>query len=291
METVRKSEGLTAFVAEHLLAAAVALVLLAAVGLFLGNREVIMEEPLVAAPAITPEPAPRSVFPDLTMAKTVVERKETFLNFLQDYVDEQNRLISLDRLRLVAIGGTLRNDGALTRDSRDWLLELATRYEVAEEDFTDRGAWLDELLFRVDVVPTSLVLAQAANESAWGTSRFAREGNNIFGQWCYTPGCGIVPRQRSRGAIHEVRSFTTLHDAISAYFVNLNTNENYQFFRELRQTMKLQRRELDPLVLAFGLNRYSQRGRNYVDELQTIIVQNDLTARDGDYLAVIGMID
>ncbi len=291
METVRKSEGLTAFAAEHLLAAAVALVLLAAVRLFLGNREVIMEEPLVAAPAITPEPAPRSVFPDLTLAKTVVERKETFLNFLQDYVDEQNRLISLDRLRLVAIGETLRNDGALTRDSRDWLLELATRYEVAEEDFTDRGAWLDELLFRVDVVPTSLVLAQAANESAWGTSRFAREGNNVFGQWCYTPGCGIVPRQRSRGAIHEVRSFTTLHDAISAYFVNLNTNENYQFFRELRQTMKLQRRELDPLVLAFGLNRYSQRGRNYVDELQTIIVQNDLTARDGDYLAVIGMID
>ncbi len=291
METVRKSEGLTAFVTEHLLVAAVAAVLLAASAFFPGNGEVITEEPLVVAPAIPSEPAPQSVFPDLTLAKTVVERKETFLNFLQDYVNEQNHLISLDRLRLVAISETLRGDGALTRDSRDWLLELAARYEVAEEDFSDRGAWLDELLFRVDVVPTSLVLAQAANESAWGTSRFTREGNNVFGQWCYTPGCGIVPRQRSQGAIHEVRSFTTLHDAMSAYFVNLNTNENYQFFRELRQTMKLQQRELDPLVLAFGLNRYSQRGRNYVDELQTIIVQNDLTARDRDYLAVIGMID
>ena len=291
METVRKSEGLTAFVTEHLLAAAVAAVSLGVSAIFLGKGEVIDEEALVAAPAIPPEPAPQSVFPDLTLAKTVVERKETFLNFLQDYVDEQNHLISLDRLRLVAISETLRSDGALTRDSRDWLLELAVRYEVAEEDFADRDAWLEELLFRVDVVPTSLVLAQAANESAWGTSRFTREGNNIFGQWCYTPGCGIVPRQRNQGAIHEVRSFTTLHDAMSAYFVNLNTNENYQFFRELRQTMKLQQRELDPLVLAFGLNRYSQRGRNYVDELQTIIVQNDLTARDGDYLATIGMID
>ncbi len=291
METVRKSEGLPAFVAEHLLVAVVAAVLLAASAFFPGKGEVITEEPLAVAPAIPPEPSPQSVFPDLTLAKTVVKRKETFLNFLQDYVNEQNHLISLDRLRLVAISETLRGDGALTRDSRDWLLELAARYEVAEEDFSDRGAWLDELLFRVDVVPTSLVLAQAANESAWGTSRFTREGNNVFGQWCYTPGCGIVPRQRSQGAIHEVRSFTTLHDAMSAYFVNLNTNENYQFFRELRQTMKLQQREFDPLVLAFGLNRYSQRGRDYVDELQTIIVQNDLTARDRDYLAVIGMID
>ena len=185
----------------------------------------------------------------------------------------------------------MRNDGALTKSTRDWLLEIAARYKVAEADFDTRQEWLDELLFRVDVVPTSLALAQAANESAWGTSRFAREGNNVFGQWCFDPGCGIVPQQRRSGATHEVRSFATLHDTMAAYFLNINTNGSYQFFRELRQTMKSQQRELDSLVLAFGLNRYSQRGRYYVDELQTIIVQNDLTARDGDYTATISMLD
>ena len=290
METVRKSEDLLALVTQRLLAAALAVALIVA-GLLPGGEEAVEDAGLVIVPDIRSEPEPQTVFPDLTLAATTRERKELFLNYVQDYVNERNRLISMDRLRLVSIDETLRGGGALTRDSRDWLLDIAARHKVAEEDFGDRRAWLDELLFRVDVVPTSLVLAQAANESAWGTSRFTREGNNIFGQWCYTPGCGIVPRRRNQGAIHEVRSFGTLRDAIAAYFVNINTNENYQFFRELRRTMKLQQRDLDPLVLAFGLNRYSQRGRNYVDELQTIIVQNDLAARDGDYLTAIGMID
>ena len=292
MEATRKSERLQALVTEHLaLTVTAALVLLAFAGYLVREEQGVEAPPPVVATPIPPAPSPKTVFPDLSLANTVAERKQVFLNFLQDYIDDQNHRISLDRLRLVAIGETLGREGALTRDSRDWLLALAERYKVAEEDFDDRQAWLDELLFRVDVVPTSLALAQAANESAWGTSRFTREGNNIFGQWCYTPGCGIVPLQRRAGATHEVRSFATLHDAMAAYFLNINTNENYQFFRELRRTMKLQQRELDPLVLAFGLSRYSQRGRNYVDELQTIIVQNELTTRDDDYLATIGMID
>lgn len=290
MEKTRKNELLPAFVAEHLLISAVAVVLLVVGGLMTG--EPVVEEPQITELTVSePLPSPQTVFPDLSLAATVGERKRTFLDFIQDYVDEQNRLTTLDRLRLIAIDETLRNGGALTVSSRDWLLDIAARYEVAEADFGTRQAWLDELLFRVDVVPTSLALAQAANESAWGTSRFVREGNNVFGQWCFDPGCGIVPAQRQSGATHEVRSFATLHDAMEAYFLNINTNENYQFFRELRQTMKLQQRELDSLVLAFGLNRYSQRGRNYVDELQTIIVQNDLMARDGDYAATIGMLN
>ena len=294
MEKTRKNELLPAFVAEHLLVTIVTAGLLVFAGWI--TSETMVEEPEVAELTIsealsTPSPSPQTVFPDLSLAETVGERKRMFLDFIQDYVDEQNHLITLDRLRLIAMDETLRNGGALTASSRDWLLDIAVRYEVAETDYGTRQAWLDELLFRVDIVPASLALAQAANESAWGTSRFAREGNNVFGQWCFDPGCGIVPAQRRSGATHEVRSFTTLHDAMEAYFLNINTHPSYQFFRELRQTMKLQQRELDSLVLAFGLNRYSQRGRNYVDELQTIIVQNDLTARDGDYAATIGMLN
>ena len=302
MEKTRKNESPPAVVAGHLLVSAIMAALLVVAGLSGGETvvETIVEESRFTESAITDStagsiaalgPSPRTIFPDLALAETVGERKKTFLNFMQDYVDEQNHLITLDRLRLTAIDETLRNGGALTVSSRDWLLRIASRYKVAEADFGSRRDWLDELLFRVDVVPTSLALAQAANESAWGTSRFAREGNNVFGQWCFDPGCGIVPKQRRSGATHEVRRFATLRDAMAAYFRNINTNANYQFFRELRQTMKSQRRELDSLVLAFGLNRYSARGRGYVEELQTIIVQNNLAARDGDYAAAISMLD
>lgn len=290
MEKTRKNELLPAFVAEHLLVTMVTAGLLVLAG-WVTSETATVEPEITELTIPEPLPSPQTVFPDLSLAATVGERKRMFLDFIQDYVDEQNHLTTLDRLRLIAIDETLRNGGALTESSRDWLLDIAARYEVAEAEFGTRQAWLEELLFRVDIVPTSLALAQAANESAWGTSRFVREGNNVFGQWCFDPGCGIVPAQRRSGATHEVRSFATLHDAMEAYFLNINTNENYQFFRELRQTMKLQQRELDSLVLAFGLNRYSQRGRNYVDELQTIIVQNDLMARDGDYAATIGMLN
>ena len=286
MEKTRKSELLPAFVAEHLLVAATVAVLLVFAGVLTRNQ--IVEDPQFVDLS---SPSPQTVFPDLSLAEGVSARKEMFLNFMQDYVYEQNQLITMDRLRLLSIDETMSSGGVLPHATREWLADLASRYGVAEADFEDRQAWLGGLLFRVDIVPASLVLAQAANESAWGTSRFVREGNNVFGQWCFDPGCGIVPAQRRQGAMHEVRSFVTLHDAMEAYFLNINTNGNYQFFRELRQTMKLQQRELDSLVLAFGLNRYSQRGRNYVNELQTIIVQNDLTARDGDYSATIGLIN
>ena len=290
MEKARKNELLPAFVAEHLLVTLVTAVILVVAGILI-SEEAVEEARVADLSSPAPSPVPQTVFPDLSLAASVGERKTMFLDFIQDYINEQNYLITLDRLRLLAVDETLSNGGALSEASHEWLLEIATRFKVVEAKFDDRRDWLDELLFRVDVVPTSLVLAQAANESAWGTSRFVREGNNVFGQWCFDPGCGIVPQQRRSGATHEVRSFTTLHDAMEAYFVNINTNSNYQFFRELRQTMKLQQRELDSLVLAFGLSRYSQRGRNYVDELQTIIVQNDLTARDGDYTAAVGMLN
>ncbi|MBT8145319.1 MAG: glucosaminidase domain-containing protein, partial [Gammaproteobacteria bacterium] len=131
-------------------------------------------------------------------------------------------------------------------------------------------------LKRVDKIPAPLALAQAANESAWGTSRFALEGNNVFGQWCFDEGCGIVPKRRRADASHEVRAFASLDAAVQAYFLNLNTHDRYKNFRDMRFQMRNQRGDLDPLVLAYGLVGYSERGDEYVDEIQTIIQQNDL---------------
>jgi Bax protein len=137
-------------------------------------------------------------------------------------------------------------------------------------------------MLRVDVLPPSLVLAQAANESAWGTSRFALEGNSLFGQWCYVEGCGIVPRRRARGATHEVKSFDSVAGTVRAYFNNINTNQSYEYLRELRADMREEDQPIDSMVLAFGLEPYSQRGDRYVDEVQNIIMQNDLHERDDD---------
>jgi len=301
MDALRKSERLPAVVGEHLLGVALVLGLLIVALPWLREQQLVDASSRGDASAATlAAPAPLTVLPDMSLARSTDERKRMFLDYVGDYVDAQNHSIILDRQRLQAViasvdDGGIAAVGGSANETQEWLRELAGRYDLAEADFADRSASLNELLMRVDVVPVSLVLAQAANESAWGVSRFAREGNNLFGQWCFRPGCGIVPLQRPAGAIYEVRRFATLHDAVEAYFHNLNTNESYRPFRELRQAMKLQGREIDPLVLAFGLNRYSERGRSYVDELQTIIVQNDLTARDGDYEAVgensIGMSD
>jgi Bax protein len=136
------------------------------------------------------------------------------------------------------------------------------------------------LLKRVDTIPVSLALAQAANESAWGTSRFALEGNNLFGQWCYDEGCGLVPNRRRANASHEVQSFESIEAAVRAYFMNINTHDRYQGFRDLRFQMRSKEGELDPFALAWGLDGYSERGEAYVDEVQTIILQNDLTNKD-----------
>ena len=161
MEKTRKSERLPAFVAEHLLVVATAAVLLVLAGVLTRNQ--IVEEP---QPFDLSSPSPQTVFPDLSLAEGGSARKEMFLNFMQDYIYEQNHLIMMDRLRLLSIDETMSSGGVLPHATREWLADLASRYGVAEADFEARQAWLDELLFRVDIVPASLALAQAANESA-----------------------------------------------------------------------------------------------------------------------------
>ena len=139
---------------------------------------------------------------------------------------------------------------------------------------------INELILRVDVIPVSLALAQAANESAWGTSRFALEGNNVFGQWCYKKGCGIVPAERRSGATHEVKSFTSVEQSVQAYILNINSHPSYRYLREVRAVMRERQGKLDPMGLAYGLDRYSERGNNYVDEVRNLIIQNNLRLRD-----------
>lgn len=227
----------------------------------------------------TAEITPITVFPDFASIPEVSVKKQMFFDFMEQYIVAQNQQVSEIRQRLLAIADLTSEGVALSREQSNTLQVIAERYALDTSGMAD-SAVMEELLRRVDTIPVSLALAQAANESAWGTSRFALEGNNLFGQWCYDEGCGLVPNRRRADASHEVQAFESIDAAVRAYFMNLNTHDRYEDFRTLRYQMRTQQGELDPLALAYRLDGYSERGEAYVDEVQTIIQQNDLTLKD-----------
>lgn len=217
--------------------------------------------------------------PDFDAISDPEERKQVFFAFLQPYVDAQNEKVRGQRARLLGLAERIAAGLPLERRDRIFLMDLAAEYEVRGEDFRD-PQFLAVLLRRVDVLPPSLVLAQAANESGWGTSRFAREANNFFGQWCYEQGCGLVPVRRRARANHEVKTFSSIEEAVNAYFMNLNTFPSYVDLRLIREELRESARPIDGLSLSEGLYSYSERGRAYVRELQSLIRYNELLQRD-----------
>ena len=253
------------------------LVAFALIGLTFAVMKLAPSHELAVEVAVKSEPV--VVFPDFASISNIASKKQQFFDFLQDYVRYENGLIRDLRLKLLSYAEILDAGMMLSGVESDWMIDLAMTYSVDIEATNDQ-ALMSELLLRVDVIPASLVLAQAANESAWGTSRFALEGNNIFGQWCFEEGCGIIPKRRVKGATHEVKSFDTIEAAIEGYFLNINSHHLYTGFRQERVRLRQLGQHLDPIALAQGLGRYSQRGESYVDEVQTLIQQNDLRKRD-----------
>jgi Bax protein len=140
------------------------------------------------------------------------------------------------------------------------------------------------MIKRVDGIPPALVVVQAANESSWGTSRFAKEGNNFFGQWCYVQGCGIVPNMRSSNAAHEVAKFDNVDDSIRSYINNLNTQVSYAQLRDIRASLRQKGQKITGYELAQGLIKYSTRREAYVAEIQEMILQNKKYFPDGENL-------
>jgi len=127
----------------------------------------------------------------------------------------------------------------------------------------------------------SLALAQAAIESGWGTSRFAREGNALFGQWVWGEAAkGLIPEDRQDGMNHKIRAFESPLEAVTSYIRNLNTHRAYRHMRDIRATMRSEGRMPDGHVLAEGLEAYSEKGRDYIDLVRDIIAANDLRALD-----------
>lgn len=153
------------------------------------------------------------------------------------------------------------------------MLSTARDYGVEMSDVADTKAW-NALLERVDEVPLRLVLAQSANESSWGNSRFAREGYNFFGQWCFTKGCGIVPSRRTPGLTHEVAKFASVNESVAAYLKNINTGRVYAGLRRIPADKRRAGEQPTAHDLAGGLVKYSERGDAYVKEIRAMIRVN-----------------
>lgn len=229
-----------------------------------------MTRGLLARRVSGPEDGP---LPDFSVYRDVSERKTRFFDYLLPLVTAENERLAGLRTRLRYIQQTVRWGRKMADADQVWLSRVLAEYRLPPGDPRQPEFWV-AVFERVDTLPTELVLVQAANESAWGTSRFAREGNNLFGQWCFRKGCGIVPAGRPAGATYEVARYATVGESVDSYMHNLNTGPTYQLFRELRARMRAQGLEPDATELAAGLLEYSERGQDYVDALRAMIRHN-----------------
>ena len=239
-------------------------------------QELVVEVPFIEVPVPVIE---EEEIPDFEAMLDVQEKKDSFFSFLAPYIELVNQQILGQRQRLVALQAKAQNGQPLNRAEMAFITALRVDYELENERLNTLNL-INRLLTRADIIPNSLALAQAANESAWGTSRFAQEGNNFFGQWCYTEGCGIVPSRRASGASHEVKSFSSVLESVQSYIMNLNTFPSYQHLRDIRQELRDDGQPIDGITLSEGLDSYSERGDDYIFELQSIIYSNNLLEHD-----------
>jgi len=214
-----------------------------------------------------------ATLPDFANYHDVHTKKVRFFSWLIPLVDEENERLSDLRQRLNFIYDHQRWGHELDEEDRDWLASVSREFGLEGMDVESAEFWI-AIRQRVDSLPDILVLVQAANESAWGTSRFAREGNNLFGQWCFRQGCGLVPASRPDGETYEVARFESVDQSVASYMHNLNTGRVYQELREIRAGHRDSGEDPDATELAGGLMRYSIRGQEYIDELRAMIRHN-----------------
>ena len=192
------------------------------------------------------------------------KRKSLFIQIILPLILEENNLILLDRKKLFSILNKNKN----SKKEINWLNRKFKQYGVLNKD-------IPTLKVRMDIVPVSLAIAQAAKETGWGTSRFALEGNALFGQWTWS-GDGIKPAGADSDTKHKVMKFRVLKASVRAYQRNLNTHSSYKNFRQLRAQLRDDSASLDSLLLADQLDNYAETGKEYTKILKQIINQNSL---------------
>ena len=198
------------------------------------------------------------------------KRKAQFINLVLPLVLHVNETLSALRERVIDMRDREAGGSPLSGEERSWLESVAERYGVERVDY-------GELLKAVDIIPPSLAIAQSAEESGWGTSRFARAGNALFGQRTYKPGArDMVPEKRADGATFRVRSYNNLLNSVFSYAHNLNSHEAYGAFRDARAQLRRVGRRIDGEALVGTLSRYSERGEAYIETIRRIMRTNEL---------------
>ena len=201
---------------------------------------------------------------EIKMIENSKKRKEFFIQIVLPLIIEENNNIKLDRKTLF----TIINKSNNSNSEKKWLEKKYKQYGVKSGD-------LSSLKIRMDEIPVSLAIAQAAKETGWGTSRFALEGNALFGQWTWS-GEGLRPKEAKEGENHKVMKFNILQASVRAYQRNINTHSTYKDFRKARAKLRDSNKPLDSIVLSKYLNKYAETGNQYVEVLQKIIKQNKL---------------
>ncbi len=215
------------------------------------------------------KPISLSLLPkEIKKIKNSKKKKNLFIQIILPLILEENNRIKLNRIKLFSILNRSNN----TDTEKKWLNKKFKQYGVVKKD-------LLTLKIRMDIIPVSLAIAQAAKETGWGTSRFALEGNALFGQWTWS-GEGIKPAKSDSNATHKIMKFKILQSSVRAYQRNLNTHSSYKQFRMARAELRDNKRILDSLILANYLDKYAETGKEYIKALKKIIEQNNLTDFD-----------
>ena len=208
-----------------------------------------------------------SIPKDFKNTKDVAKKKSVFIRLMIPLIIAEQKNIRQKRLIAQLI---LKDARQLTHsDSKAWFERAIKEYKINSKlTFLQKKS---ELIKRLDELPLTLILAQAAIESAWGTSRFAIEGNSLFGQWTFSGKNGLTPKDRSEGKTHQVKAFPSLQASIRSYLKNINRNNAYKELRDQREKMRINNEKLDAFILAEGLHRYSQKGTEYVKIVRRLL--------------------
>jgi Bax protein len=200
---------------------------------------------------------------DMSNLKDTNDKKKRFFDFMRPIIIEENARVLDLRARL--------EDAKISDKNQAWVSEIAEAYTVSWE--TGKENWI-KLFERVDAVALEVALSQSALESAWGQSRFAQQGNNFFGQWCYEKGCGIVPENRDNGSKHEVAAFNSINESVRSYIKTINTGRVYAGLRIIRRKNREAGKPVDAKAQAGGLIKYSQKRGKYVRSIRNMIEVN-----------------
>nr|WP_155946203.1 glucosaminidase domain-containing protein [Pseudoalteromonas rubra] len=231
--------------------------------------EVIVTEPQVKE---VEQPLHSVKLPEFGKIRDIATKKKQFFDFIKPHVEAENELILQQRASIEIALMMLQFEEPLSDIQQQRIEQVFELYRIDDDAISIEN--LKRALRRVDIIPKELALMQAANESAWGTSRFARIGLNFFGQWCYRKGCGMIPKRRSDEAVHEVAAFQSVRASVKSYFRNINTHDAYKELRATRAQLREQKKPIEATALTAGLLSYSERGVHYIEELNDMIRHN-----------------